>query len=42
MVTSKDYEDYYKQTASSNLSRLEFISSNTLKSIMTKPVPKEN
>lgn len=42
MVTSKDYEDYFKQTAPSNLSRLEFISLNTLKSIMKKPVPKEN
>lgn len=39
MVTKEDYEEYFGQTAPSNFSRLEFISLNTLKSIITKPVP---
>lgn len=41
MVTKEDYEKYFGQTAPSNFLRLEFISLNTIKSIITKPVPKE-
>ena len=41
MVTKEEYEKYFGQSAPSNFSRLEFISLNTLKSIITKPVPKE-
>lgn len=41
MVTKEEYEEYFGQSAPSNFSRLEFISLNTLKSIITKPVPKE-
>lgn len=39
MVTEKDYEKYFGQTAPSNFSRLKFLSLNTIKSIMTKPIP---
>ena len=39
MVTKEEYEEYFGQTAPSNFSRLEFLSLNTLKSIITKPVP---
>ena len=41
MVTKEEYEEYFGQSAPSNFSRLEFISLNTLKAIVTKPVPKE-
>ena len=41
MVTEKDYEEYFKQTAPSNFSRLESISLSTIKSVITKPIPKE-
>ena len=39
MVTKEDYEEYFGQTAPSNFSRLEFLSLNTIKSIITKPIP---
>lgn len=42
MVTEEDYEKYFGQPAPSKFSRLESISLSTIKSIMTKPVPKEN
>ena len=41
MVTEKNYEEYFKQTAPSNFSRLESISLSTIKSVITKPIPKE-
>ena len=42
MVTEQDYKNYFGvDTAPSNFSRLQFISLNTIKSIITKPVPKE-
>lgn len=42
MVTEEDYRKYFGvDTAPSNFSRLEFISLNTIKSLITKPVPKE-
>lgn len=42
MVTKEEYEEYFGQSAPSNFSRLEFISLNTIKSIITRPVPKES
>lgn len=42
MITEQDYKDYFGvDTAPSNFFRLEFLSLNTIKSIITKPVPKE-
>ena len=41
MITKEDYEEYFGETAPSNFSRLEFISLNTIKSVITRPVPKE-
>lgn len=41
MVTKEEYEEYFGQSAPSNFSRLEFISLNTIKSIITRPVPTE-
>ena len=41
MVTKEDYEKYFGQTAPSNFSRLEYLSLNTIKSIITKPIPKK-
>lgn len=41
MVTKQEYEEYFGQTAPSNFSRLEYLSLNTIKSIITKPIPKE-
>ena len=41
MVTEEDYEKYFGQPAPSNLSRLESISLSTIKSVITKPIPKE-
>ena len=41
MVTEQDYEEYFGvDTAPSNFSRLEFLSLNTIKSNITKSVPK--
>lgn len=42
MVTKEEYEEYFGQTAPSNFSRLEYISLNTIKSIITRPVPEES
>ena len=42
MVTKEEYQEYFGQTAPSNFSRLEFISLNIIKSVITRPVPKEN
>lgn len=43
MVTEQDYEEYFGvDTAPSNFSRLEFLSLNTIKSNITKSVPKES
>ena len=40
MVKEQDYKNYFGvDTAPSNFSRLEFLSLNTIKSIITKPVP---
>lgn len=39
MVTKEEYEEYFERTAPSNFLRLEFISLNTIKSIITRPVP---
>ena len=39
MVTKEEYEKYFGQSAPSNFSRLEFLSMNTIKSIIIKPVP---
>ena len=39
MVTKEEYEEYFGQSAPSNFSRLEFISLNTIKSIIIKPIP---
>lgn len=41
MVTEEDYEKYFGQPAPSKFSRLESISLSTIKSIITKPIPKE-
>ena len=42
MVTEQDYEEYFGvDTAPSNFSRLEFISLNTIKSLITRAIPKE-
>ena len=41
MVNAGDYQKYFGQSAPSDFCRLEFISLNTLKSIITKPIPKE-
>ena len=41
MVTKEEYEKYFGQTAPSNFSRLESISLSTIKSVITKPIPKE-
>lgn len=41
MITKEDYEEYFGETAPSNFSRLEFISLNTIKSVITRTVPKE-
>lgn len=43
MVTEQDYKIYFGvDTVPSNFLRLEFISLNTLKSIIIKPVPKKS
>ena len=42
MVTKAEYEEYFGQTAPSNFSRLEFLSLNTIKSIITRPIPKKD
>lgn len=40
MVTEQDYKNYFGvDTAPSNFSRLKFLSLNTIKSIITKPIP---
>ena len=40
MITEQDYKNYFGvDTAPSNFSRLEFLSLNTIKSIITKPIP---
>ncbi len=40
MITEQDYKNYFGvDTAPSNFSRLQFLSLNTIKSIITKPVP---
>ena len=41
MVTREIYEKYFGQTAPYNFSRLESISLSTIKSVITKPIPKE-
>lgn len=41
MVTKEEYEEYFGQSAPSNFSRLEFISLNTIKSLITRAIPKE-
>ena len=41
MVTEEDYEKYFGQPAPSNFSRLESISLSTIKSVITKQIPKE-
>lgn len=41
MVTKEEYEEYFGQTAPSNFSRLESISLSTIKSVITRPLPKE-
>ena len=42
MVTKEYYEEYFGQPAPSNFSRLEFLSLNTIKSIITRPIPASN
>ena len=42
MVTEEDYKKYFGQPAPSNFSRLEFVSLNTIESIITRPIPKES
>ena len=42
MVNTGDYQKYFGQSAPSDFCRLEFISLNTIKSVITRPVPKEN
>ena len=41
MVTKEEYEECFGHSAPSNFPRLEFISLNTIKSIITRAVPKE-
>lgn len=41
MVTEEEYEKYFGRPAPSNFSRLESISLSTIKSVITKPIPKE-
>ena len=41
MVNAGDYQKYFGQSAPSNFSRLESISLSTIKSVITKPIPKE-
>lgn len=43
MVTEEDYRKYFGvDTAPSNFLRLEFISLNTIKSLITRDIPKED
>lgn len=43
MVTEQDYKNYFGvDTAPSNFSRLQFLSFNTIKSIITKSIPKDD
>ena len=43
MVTEQDYKNYFGvDTAPSNFSRLESISLSTIKSVITRPIPKKN
>ncbi len=43
MVTSQDYRLYFGvNTTPSNFKKLEYISLSTIKSIITRPVPKES
>ena len=42
MVTEQDYKSYFGvDTAPSNFSRLESISLSTIKSVITRPIPRE-
>ena len=43
MITEEEYEEYFGvNTAPSNFSRLEFLSLNTIKSIITRPIPEKS
>lgn len=40
MITKEEYKEYFGvDTAPSNLARLEFLSLNTIKSLITRPLP---
>lgn len=43
MITEEEYKEYFGvDTAPSNLVRLEFVSLNTIKSLITRPIPSES